>query len=215
MLGFADAEVTVATTVGSTRSEPGRHPKTEVTFFAAGSQDVRDRLRPIIEAGFEVEGVTTPCGALWSQARLRRPPLAGAGAVHAYVALSASQSAVGIFRKGSLALRARYRLGILRAGRRRGCAEPGRSRRPARPRSAPLVPLPEAVLGRRCLAGCAVRRHAGNPVVDGAPDRALEYRSRDARYAGWHRHRIAAGGFRRSGSVLPPGVVRSRPSLPR
>ena len=101
MLGFADTEVTVATTIGSTRSEPGQHSKTEVVVFAAGSRDVRDRLRPIIEAGFDVEGVTTPCGALWSQARLRRPPSAGAGAVHAYAALGASQSAVGIFSKGS------------------------------------------------------------------------------------------------------------------
>jgi Tfp pilus assembly PilM family ATPase len=100
VLGMRDAEVTVATTVGSSRGEPGHHPKTEVSFFAAGSQDVRDRLRPFVDAGFHVEGVTTPCGALWSQARLRRPALPDQ--VHAHVALGATQSALGIFSNGSL-----------------------------------------------------------------------------------------------------------------
>lgn len=99
-LGMTDAEVTVATTIGSTRGEPGHHSKTEVSFFAAGSQDVRERLRPLVEAGFEIEGVTTPCGALWSQARLRRPSLPGE--VHAHVALGVTQSALGIFSNGSL-----------------------------------------------------------------------------------------------------------------
>lgn len=100
VLGLSDAEVTVATTIGSKRGEPGHHSKTEVSFFAAGSEDVRTRLRPLVEAGFEIEGVTTPCGALWSQARLRRPSLPGE--VHAHVALGLSQSALGIFSNGSL-----------------------------------------------------------------------------------------------------------------
>ncbi|HKY23153.1 MAG TPA: hypothetical protein VJM31_18200 [Vicinamibacterales bacterium] len=99
-LGLEDAEVTLAATIGSKRTEPGQREKTEVSFFAAGSQDVRERLRPFIEAGFEVEGVTTPCGALWSQARLRRP--SQPGEVHAHVALGISQSALGIFSNGSL-----------------------------------------------------------------------------------------------------------------
>ncbi|MEO5742101.1 MAG: hypothetical protein ABIS29_16055, partial [Vicinamibacterales bacterium] len=61
---------------------------------------IRARLRPIVEAGFLVEGVTTPCGALWSQARLRRASLPGE--VHAHVALGVTQSAFGIFSDGSL-----------------------------------------------------------------------------------------------------------------
>ena len=100
VLGMNDLEVTVATSIGATRGEPGHHPKREVSFFAAGSDDIRARLRPIVEAGFIVEGVTTPCGALWSQARMRRPSLPGE--VHAHVALGVSQSALGIFADGAL-----------------------------------------------------------------------------------------------------------------
>lgn len=100
VLGMSDLDVTVATSIGTTRGEPGHHPKREVSFFAAGSEDIRARLRPIVEAGFVVEGVTTPCGALWSQARLRRPSLPGE--VHAHIALGVSQSALGIFADGAL-----------------------------------------------------------------------------------------------------------------
>jgi Tfp pilus assembly PilM family ATPase len=100
VLGMPDVDVTVATSIGGTRGEPGHHPKREVSFFAAGSEEIRARLRPIVEAGFIVEGVTTPCGALWSQARLRRASLPGE--VHAHVALGVSQSALGIFCDGAL-----------------------------------------------------------------------------------------------------------------
>jgi hypothetical protein len=100
VLGMNDLDVTVATSIGGTRGEPGHHPKREVSFFAAGSDDIRARLRPIVEAGFIVEGVTTPCGALWAQARLRRPSLPGE--VHAHVALGVTQSALGIFGDGAL-----------------------------------------------------------------------------------------------------------------
>ena len=100
VLGMSDLDVTVSTSIGGTRGEPGHHPKREVSFFAAGSDDIRVRLRPIVEAGFLVEGVTTPCGALWSQARLRRASLPGE--VHAHVALGVSQSALGIFGDGNL-----------------------------------------------------------------------------------------------------------------
>ena len=100
VLGMSDLDVTVSTSIGGTRGEPGHHPKREVSFFAAGSDDIRARLRPIVEAGFLVEGVTTPCGALWSQARLRRAALPGE--VHAHVALGVSQSALGIFGDGAL-----------------------------------------------------------------------------------------------------------------
>jgi Tfp pilus assembly PilM family ATPase len=100
VLGMSALDVTVATSIGATRGEPGHHPKREVSFFAAASEEIRARLRPIVEAGFIVEGVTTPCGALWSQARLRRPSLPGE--VHAHVALGVSQSALGIFADGAL-----------------------------------------------------------------------------------------------------------------
>ena len=100
VLGMNDFDVTVSTSIGGTRGEPGHHPKREVSFFAAGSEDVRARLRPIVEAGFLVEGVTTPCGALWSQALVRR--MWQPGQVHAHVALGVSQSALGIFGDGSL-----------------------------------------------------------------------------------------------------------------
>jgi Tfp pilus assembly PilM family ATPase len=100
VLGMSDLDVTVSMSIGGTRGEPGHHPKREVSFFAAGSDDIRVRLRPIVEAGFVVEGVTTPCGALWSQARLRRASLPGE--VHAHVALGVSQSALGIFGDGNL-----------------------------------------------------------------------------------------------------------------
>ena len=100
VLGMPDLDVTVATSIGGTRGEPGHHPKREVSFFAAGSEEIRACLRPIVEAGFVVEGVTTPCGALWSQARLRRASLPGE--VHAHVALGVSQSALGIFCDGAL-----------------------------------------------------------------------------------------------------------------
>jgi len=100
VLGMNDADITVGTVIGSTRGEPGHSKKTEVSFFAAGTQEIRRRLRPFVDAGFVIEGVTTPCGALWSQARLRRPSLTGE--VHAYVALGVSQSALGIFSNGLL-----------------------------------------------------------------------------------------------------------------
>lgn len=99
-LGMRDPDVTVANTIGRVRTEPGHPPKIEVSFFAAGSQDIKDRLRSIVDAGFLVEGVTTPCGALWAQARLRRPAVPGE--VHAHVAIGIGQSAIGIFADGSL-----------------------------------------------------------------------------------------------------------------
>ena len=52
ILGMNDADVTVGTIIGSTRAEAGHHPKTEVSFFAAGTQEIRQRLRPFVDAGF-------------------------------------------------------------------------------------------------------------------------------------------------------------------
>jgi hypothetical protein len=100
ILGLNDADLTIGTLVGTTRSEPGHRPKTEVSFFAAASNDIRQRLQPFVDAGFTIEGVTTPCGALWSQARLRKGALPDE--VHAHVALAPAKSALGIFSNGAL-----------------------------------------------------------------------------------------------------------------
>ncbi len=100
VLGMSGVDVTAATAIGATRETPGRRARTEVAFFAAGSQDVCRRIQPIVDAGFVIEGVTTPCGALWSQARLRPPTVSGQ--VHAYLALEACQSALGIYSNGLL-----------------------------------------------------------------------------------------------------------------
>lgn len=100
LLGIDPREVAVGTFIGQQRAEPGRPSKTEVSFFAASLDEIHTRLRPIVEAGFVVEGITTPCGALWSQARLRRPAMRGA--VQAFVALSANMSSLAIFANGFL-----------------------------------------------------------------------------------------------------------------
>lgn len=80
--------------------QPDGPQKIQVSFFAAASEDIQRRLRPIQDAGFVVEGVTTPCGALWAQARLRRTAMPGE--VHAYVALGAALSALVIVSNGFL-----------------------------------------------------------------------------------------------------------------
>jgi hypothetical protein len=100
LLGLDEGDVTVSTTIGDTRAESGNRRKTEASFFAAGSDDIHQRLQPIVDAGVLIEGVTTPCSALWSQATLRRPSLGGG--VHAYVALGGSKSALGIFSNGAM-----------------------------------------------------------------------------------------------------------------
>ena len=51
-LGMNELDVTVSTVIGGTRGEPGHHPKREVSFFAAGSDDIHARLKPIVDAGF-------------------------------------------------------------------------------------------------------------------------------------------------------------------
>jgi hypothetical protein len=98
-LGMNDADVTVAIAIGATR-EFEKRSTTEVSFLAAGTEDIRQRLSPLIQAGIAVEGVTTPCGALWSQARLRR--VSPGTMVHAHVALGAAQSGLAIFSNRSL-----------------------------------------------------------------------------------------------------------------
>lgn len=100
VLGMHAEDVTVSTVAGAVQQDSPYSRKTEVSFFAASTRDIRDLLKPILDAGFTVDAVTTPCGALWSQARLRRPSVPGEP--HAYVALGATQSAFGIFADGLL-----------------------------------------------------------------------------------------------------------------
>lgn len=99
VLGLDPRDVTVGVSIGATHGEAGQQ-KTELSFFAVGSQDIRSRLRPIVDAGFVVEGVTTPCGALWSQARLKGRGLKGE--VHAYVAVGVTMSALAVVSNGLL-----------------------------------------------------------------------------------------------------------------
>jgi hypothetical protein len=78
---------------------PAQH-KIELSFFAAASEDIQNQLRPIQDAGFIVEGIATPCGALWAQARLRRSAVPGD--VHTYVSLGVARSALVIVANGYL-----------------------------------------------------------------------------------------------------------------
>jgi hypothetical protein len=100
-VGVDPHDLAIATAVGQTRkksSARGPQSKTEVAFFAATLHEIRTRIRPIVEAGFVIEGVTTPCGALWSQAKLRQSTMTGD--VHAFVALGSHLSALAIFANG-------------------------------------------------------------------------------------------------------------------
>lgn len=72
--------------------------KREVVVVSASSADIRERLQPILDAGFTADGVVTPAEALWAQARLRRAVTPGDA--YAYVALSATASAITIVRDG-------------------------------------------------------------------------------------------------------------------
>src|SRR5258706_994585 len=98
VLGLEAREISVGVAEGTPPA--GARQEVELSFFPAPAEDIQTRLRPVLEAGFIVDGVCTPCGALWAQARLRRSSVPGA--VHAYVALGASLSAVVIVRNGFL-----------------------------------------------------------------------------------------------------------------
>jgi Tfp pilus assembly PilM family ATPase len=96
--GVDTREISVAVFNGQSSRE--RPHERELSFFAAASKDIRAGLNAIRDAGFIVDGVCTPCGALWAQARLRRS--ATPGAVHAYVAIGVSTSALIIVSDGLL-----------------------------------------------------------------------------------------------------------------
>jgi Tfp pilus assembly PilM family ATPase len=97
ILGLDPQDITVALAQGP---KPTAERKIELSFFAAASEDIQQRLRPIQDAGFIVEGVSTPCGALWALARLRQPAVPGE--VQAYVALGVARSALVIVGNGFL-----------------------------------------------------------------------------------------------------------------
>jgi hypothetical protein len=90
VLGLDPAAISVATVA----ADEG------VTMFAAGTESIRVKLRALETAGFVIDGVCTPCGALWAQARLRRS--AEPGLVHAYVAIGAFASAMVMVSDGFL-----------------------------------------------------------------------------------------------------------------
>ena len=173
--------------IGGTRGEPGHHPKREVSFFAAGSEDIRARLKPIVEAGFLVEGVTTPCGALVVPGPAAACIVAGPGARACCHSGSRNRrsgfsgTARSCTREISIGATAAPSAGTTTAQDREiACGS-------SVDRASPLVPLSEAVLGRGRVAGVALRRHAGDPIAHRAADRAPEHRGRDARHARGHR----------------------------
>src|SRR5262245_21208478 len=96
-LGFDQRDLTVGYLRGSGLIDP---EKVELSLFAEASGDIRVKVAVFEAAGFVIEGVSTPCGALWSLARLRRN--ANSGEVHAYVALGPSTTAIAIVTNGFL-----------------------------------------------------------------------------------------------------------------
>ena len=92
------SDVVTDSVVGEKRHSSDGPSKREIALVSASSFEIRERLQPILDAGFKVDGVVTPAEALWAQARLRRAVTPGDA--HAYVALSATASAVTIVRDG-------------------------------------------------------------------------------------------------------------------
>ena len=96
-LGLAEVELSIAVAQGA---QPNAQKKIELSFFAAAYKDIQNRLRPILDAGFLVDGVAMPCGALWALARQRRSTVPGE--VHAYVSIGAARSAFVFVSNGLL-----------------------------------------------------------------------------------------------------------------
>jgi Tfp pilus assembly PilM family ATPase/Tfp pilus assembly protein PilN len=78
----------------------GGHRRREVSLVAASSADLLQRVQPVVDAGFEVQGVLTPALALTALARARRD--AAPGVATAYVALEAHATCLAIVRDGVL-----------------------------------------------------------------------------------------------------------------
>jgi hypothetical protein len=78
----------------------GTHRRREVSLVAAGEAEISRRIQPLSDAGFDVQGVSTPALALASVAR--EQPGVAPGTTTAYVALEASATCVAIIRGGVL-----------------------------------------------------------------------------------------------------------------
>ena len=92
------SDVVTGVMSGAVRESATRAPWREVSVVTASSSDIRARLQPILDAGFTVEGVTTPSLALCSIARNRRASVPGAAS--AYVAIGPFAIALAIVRDG-------------------------------------------------------------------------------------------------------------------
>jgi len=85
---------------GSSRTIFPEPAKRDVVFVAASAADVRTKVQPLLDAGFAIDGVTTPPLALCSIGRLRRGMLPGAPV--AFLALGSGMTALAIVRDGVL-----------------------------------------------------------------------------------------------------------------
>src|SRR5688572_1002588 len=78
----------------------GPHRRREVSLVVVSSAEVRARIQPIVDAGFEIAGVVTPALALAALARTRAGGIPGS--TSAYVALSRQATCLAIVRDGVL-----------------------------------------------------------------------------------------------------------------
>jgi hypothetical protein len=78
----------------------GTHRRREVSLVAAGEAEISRRIKPLLDAGFDVQGVSTPALALVSVAGEQTGVAPGTTTV--YVALEASATCVAIIRGGVL-----------------------------------------------------------------------------------------------------------------
>lgn len=95
-----EAEITDGVLVGSLRDVAGVGGQREVTYVVAAAEDVRSRIRPLADVGFQIEAVVTPAVALGTVARLR--PALVPDAVTAVVASEADVTCLSIVRNGSV-----------------------------------------------------------------------------------------------------------------
>lgn len=80
--------------------QAGSHRRREVSLVAVSANEVRQRIQPLVESGFVIEGVLTPALALTATARSQRE-LAPENAI-AYVALGTGATCLAVVRDGLL-----------------------------------------------------------------------------------------------------------------
>lgn len=93
-------EAVLAVAPGATRSLPTGGMRREVMVAAAAAPDLTARVRPILDAGFDVEGMVTPSLALLSLARQRPGVIPGVAV--AYLAVAPTAVALAVVRDGVL-----------------------------------------------------------------------------------------------------------------